>query len=118
MSNQLAVRALAACASHVRAKNEIKRLTELIGTSLSACFFEHQREHPNTEYVSHLQQAYEFDVDEYVGRTYLDEADQLELLSDCPHCLAAHHAIQERKKAKKSLGAARRTITMIGKSAL
>ncbi|WP_180979412.1 hypothetical protein [Janthinobacterium sp. AD80] len=38
------------------------------------------------------------------------------LLDDCPYCLAAHNAIQQRKVARKRLGAARRAVTMIGKS--
>lgn len=34
----------------------------------------------------------------------------------CPHCLAAHNAIQERKVARRRLGAARRAVTMIGRA--
>ena len=35
---------------------------------------------------------------------------------DCPHCLAAHGLVQQRKKARLALGAAKRWVVMLGKA--
>ena len=35
--------------------------------------------------------------------------------AECPHCYAAHLAIQERKQARKALGIVKRSMTVMGK---
>lgn len=96
-------KALKACVEVVSAKNEVKRLTEVIGNSLSLC-----------EESPHLKQAYAYEERCEGDRKYLPELAQLLVLQACPHCLTAHYAIQDRKAAKKRLSSARRAITIIG----
>lgn len=118
-------KALAACIEMVAAKNEVKRLTKMIGESLEGCFNEWNKEnsHASHDHETHLKMAYAFEDVERDGggcgmkRVWLDDDEKMEIISECPHCLAAHNAIQDRKKARKRLGNARRNITMIGRSA-
>lgn len=118
-------KALAACRASAVAAKEIARLKQVIGDSLSACNDEFARKFPDGHplaWKSHLADAYEpHDVmeSEYGEdeRIYLDDEEQQAILAQCPHCLAAHNAIQARKLARKQLGAARRAITMIGRVA-
>lgn len=126
-------KALKACADYARLLDEIKRLTREIGDRLSGCLgvdgrlklpdwasageaMEYRKEDE-----THLKQAYRGEVVDGVWEPYLRHYSASELvgqLSVCPHCLAAHNAIQERKQARKSLGAAKRAITMIGRRAM
>ena len=68
-------------------------------------------------YVEHLKLAYEIDGSwgerDYTNHdgdvdAYLEEA--------CPHCLAAHRAIQERKTLRQELGKTKRRITRLANS--
>jgi hypothetical protein len=78
----------------------------------------------NSNYIDHLAMAYEMEYtpsdsgygdektfvhhdDDVVG--YLEEA--------CPHCLAAHYLVQERKAAKKLFGIAKRRISALVRAA-
>lgn len=118
-------RALAAVRELVTRTADVKRLSTLIGDSIAGCVIAWQEKHcdkdgnhrnPSGEqHESHLKAAYEFDEDDDGDRAYLTPAEQIEILAVCPHCLAAHHAIQERKAARRKLGAARRAVTMIGR---
>ena len=45
------------------------------------------------------------------------EIKALEIIGDCEGCLKAYKAVQERKSNKKKLGAIKRTIRAIGRSA-
>lgn len=117
-------KALAACVDYAKAKADIKRLSDEIGRHLGACHDAHVEQYKDSRfppaYRSHLEEAYAFEVNEdaYGGvRDYLSEAEQTEVLSACPHCKAAHDAIQARKEAKKRFGIAKRRITLIGRSA-
>lgn len=125
--------AVAACVAYAKAQAEVQRLTNEIGEALNACATEHANRFANwdtdggeypPEWVSHLKQAYEFDVvDEgYYGdsrRVYMDPADQEEFLAEkCLHCLAAHRAIQQRKTARKAFGAAKRYVGNIGRRSI
>jgi hypothetical protein len=123
-------KALKACGDYARLSAEIKRLTRLLSDSLAACpgVNGHLQLTANwpidqadidlySADETHLKRAYAFDTDDS-GRYFLTHGEQLEVLSACPHCLAAHNAIQQRKAARKSLGAAKRAITMIGRKAL
>lgn len=112
-------RALPACQDLVAATAEVKRLSRLIGESLSACpMARDDAECGPKGPITHLSLAYAsetVDTDHGYGGTHKEWNSQ-HLLDHCPHCLAAHNAIQERKVARKCLGAARRAVTMIGKS--
>ncbi len=114
-------RTMGACRALVAAAPEVKRLSNLIGDAMSACHEAWYRLQSNNGwnavgYTLHLETAYAFEVGEEGDRDYLSDAQKLEVLAACPHCLAAHNAIQERKAARRRLAAARRAITMIGKS--
>lgn len=124
-------RALAACRALVATRSEVERLGHLIGDSLSTCQEAWFREQEKTKepwhidfnaYQSHLKAAYEPTITECTSQyedgdvVYRDHAAIVAMLAVCPHCLAAHNAIQERKAARRRLGAARRAITMIGRS--
>lgn len=106
-------KALAACRDYVHWQAEIKRLSGAIGGHLYKC----HKNRPSDEAVSetHLAEAYRPDIDEY-RTTYLRPDEVFEFLREvCPHCLAAHGLIQERKKAKQKFGAAKRWVARIGK---
>jgi hypothetical protein len=121
-------KAVAACARYVRLRMEIKRLTRGISNALSGCpgvegrinevWLETTEAH---EDMTHVKRAYAGEVVVTGWEPYLrhySDAELIEQLSVCPHCLAAHEAIQARKAARKSLGAAKRAITMIGRKAI
>lgn len=135
-------KAVKACADYARLSAEIKNLTRVIGGAIDKCpGISGKRKYTQTFGASellgsngqpytvectdesdptHLKEAYTPDVDEGYydrSRVYMEEADLREFLSACPHCLAAHEAIQQRKVARKSLGATKRWITKIGKEA-
>lgn len=125
-------KALKACGNYARLSAEIKHLTRVIGDRLSGCLgvdghlklpdwasageaMEYRKEDE-----THLKQAYRGEVVDDAWEPYLrhySAAELTEQLSVCPHCLAAHIAIQQRKAARKSLGSAKRSITMIGRAA-
>jgi len=119
-------RALAACRELVSATGEVKRLTRIIGDGVRACLAEFAKADPGNftaQHAPHLAAAYAHIVIEEATQYdsgevgYLPLSDQLEILAECPFCLSAHNAIQERKVARKRLGAARRAVTMIGRAA-
>lgn len=125
-------KALKACADYARLSAEIKRLTKAIGDALDGCPGENGKRHAteledgqiifggdNDE--THLKAAYTPETvgDYYTGPElkYLSEqAVRGHLAGVCPACLAAHEAIQARKAARKSLGAVKRAITLIGRA--
>ncbi|MES2262139.1 MAG: hypothetical protein V4724_26765 [Pseudomonadota bacterium] len=110
-------RAIAACRALFSAKAEVDRLSRRIGESLNACPMMQDIEYGPNGPITHLSLAYaaeDVENDHGWGGTHKEWNNQ-HLLDDCPHCLAAHNAIQERKLAKKRLGVARRAVTMIGR---
>jgi hypothetical protein len=120
-------KALKACAEYARLSAEIKRMTRVLSDSLSACpgvngnlqlpafgFSQDAVDRCNAD-QTHLKSAYESDCDDS-GRYFLTRTEQLEILAACAHCQAADQAIQARKAARKSLGAAKRQITLIGRA--
>jgi hypothetical protein len=114
-------RAVSACRELVAAKAEVKRLSRLIGEGLNACpMMKDPIEYGPKGPITHLSMAYaaeEVENDDDWGPSTHKEWNNQHLLSDCPHCMAAHLAIQERKVARKRLGMARRAVTMIGRAA-
>jgi Zn finger protein HypA/HybF involved in hydrogenase expression len=127
MKPSIEARALAACREQSSANAEVRRLSKAISRALSACFevwakgtVSSYDEFAYRPYTSHLEQAYaheEVENDHWSGthKEWLSESDKLEILGECQHCMAAHNAIQERKVARRRLGAARRAVTMIGR---
>jgi hypothetical protein len=124
-------KAVAACAKYVRLRMEIKRLSAAIGEAIEYCpgvggkrrvtqaFGGATFTNIDESDPTHLKEAYEPDLQGYPPEAvYMEPEDILEYLAVCPHCLAAHNAIQARKAARKSLGAAKRAITMIGRKAI
>lgn len=120
-------KALLACANYARLSAEIKRLTRVLSDALSACpgingdlqlrgfgFSQDDVDRYNAD-QTHLKSAYESDTDES-GRYFLSHSERAAILSECVHCQTAHNAIQQRKAARKSLGAAKRQITLIGRA--
>lgn len=125
-------KALRACAEYARLSGEIKRLKVVLAESLSKCPGENghlqlpdgpfDQERINQHYAdqTHLKAAYTPEVVEgHYDRdqVFMTDAEVREYLAACSHCLAAHEAIQARKAARKSLGAAKRAITLIGRRA-
>jgi hypothetical protein len=116
-------RALVACRELVAATAEVKRLSRLIGEGLSTCpmaiaAVEYGPKGPAT-HLSNAYAAEEVENDNWGGthKEWASRAEVLEILSECPHCMAAHEAIQARKVARQRLGKARRAVSMIGRSA-
>jgi hypothetical protein len=122
-------RALRACTDYARLSGEIRRLTVEIGEHIGKCAGVNGDLQPvdgdDGWYVryqndrTHLKEAYTPDIsdDGYPcgpHHVYLNDTEIREYLADCRYCLAVHGAIQARKAARKSLGAAKRAITMIG----
>ncbi len=58
----------------------------------------------------HLSQWYSADEDEYGRREYPDPSE-----AECPHCWAAHQVVQERKRARKALGAVKGSMRKLGR---
>lgn len=126
-------KALKACADYARLSAEIKQLTKAIGDHLDFCRGVNGKrasvelEDGRIVYVgddhdeTHLKGAYTPTITEPTyyseGETrYLSDKQIRERLACCPACFAAHEAIQARKAARKSLGATKRFITMLGRA--
>jgi hypothetical protein len=58
-----------------------------------------------------------YDGDEKIFIHHPDLGVDAYLAEVCPHCLAAHHLVQERKAAKKLFGIAKRRISALGRAA-
>lgn len=121
-------KALKACADYARLNAEIKRLTTVIGEHIGKCPGVNGDLQPADDdgwYArankdrTHLKEAYTPDVQGFPPeRVFMEDADVLEYLADCPHCLAAHEAIQARKAARKQFAAVKRSIGAIGRAEL
>jgi hypothetical protein len=124
-------KALRACAEYARLSTENKRLTKAIGDALDGCPGVNGKrdssvlEDGRTVYGGdhddmHLKSAYTPDTmdDGFGGAevSWLSDKEIREEIACCPACLAAHEAIQARKAARKSLGAVKRHITMLGRA--
>ena len=86
--------------------------TKEVRTSLESCA---------RSQAEHLKMAYSMLRDQEIGGRYYEyhEGDvegYLELEAACPHCLAAHRAIQERKTLRQELGKTKRRITRLANS--
>ena len=125
-------KALMACRNYAHLSSVIRKLTREIAEHLAGCSGvngnlqipplgasnEDWTKHRSDQ--THLKAAYTPETVNYGGypeTTYLHEWEIEEELAKCPHCLAAHKAIQGRKTAKRSLAAMKRFIGKIGKEA-
>lgn len=125
-------KALKACTDYSRLSGEIKRLSASLGQSLRQCpgvrgelltpaFIDRPFDSVGFDDVTHLKEAYtpepnDGDYDRW--GSYLTNDQVRHALSVCQHCLDAHEAIQARKAARRSLGAAKRQISLIGRKAI
>jgi hypothetical protein len=121
-------KALKACADYARLTREIASLKTALGDHLGKCpGVEPEGEpcHDDFDFAvgdTHLKIAYTPHMSsgsDYYEPTEVwnNEAQIRAYLAVCPHCLAAHEAIQARKAARRSLGAAKRQIGAIGRKA-
>lgn len=121
-----------ALARHELAQQEVKRLKSAIGDSLYQC--------PIEKSVGMMSGFWEDLIDAggriknhlwHAMREATDGGDYPRLLTKgeidgyladdetgCPHCLQAWHLIQQRKAARQELGAAKRALRTLGKSAI
>ena len=123
-----AEKALAACKEYDRLMTEIQKNTKTIGDGLDECDRYIDATDPSgiqdVRYIpdgkgTHLSEVFAG----YIGgdwepeHRHYTEAKALEMVKDCAGCLRAYKAVQERKANKKKLGAIKRTIRAIGRSA-
>jgi hypothetical protein len=128
MSHEL--KALRACEDYARLSGEIADLKRQVGNHLSKCPGMHgyllvdsatadnQTLAKMSADCTHLKAAYTPEVESSPvdhWNVYMTDAEIREYLTACPHCLAAHEAVQARKAARRSLGATKRFIGMLGR---
>jgi hypothetical protein len=119
-------KALKACADYARLSGEIRRLSVQIGEHIGKCpgvngdlqpapddgwYMRYQKDR------MHLKEAYTPDPQGFPPENvYMEPGDIEEYLAVCPHCLAAHEAIQARKAARKQFGIVKRAISAMGRA--
>lgn len=104
----------------VLAKDEVRRLTTEIG---NAIFESHKAQGLDKQPIDWLKLAYERES-EFCHNTYCREYyyvnhdDDIEgyLAAHCGHSLRAHHLIQERREARRAVGAASRRVSVMGRN--
>lgn len=115
-----AQKALAVLVDQVKAKDMITYFSQKISENLESCRKQNQTE-GNYDFDPHLFSAYKPVVaeDDYCDAHiyYRTNEEIIEFLELCPCCVAAHHAVQDRKKWKKKLATLRGTATKIGLAA-
>jgi len=114
-------KALKACTDYARLTREIASLKSALGDHLGKCAGVRT---PELGDSTHLSVAYTPEVIESdshyedAHNVFMTDVEIRKYLAVCPHCLAAHEAIQARKAARRSLGAAKRQIGLIGRKAI
>ncbi len=106
-----------ACVAYVRANAEIRRLTRLIGIQISNCReakAKAQGEDPEYCITDCCLPEYYRAANMARNAGYYNEEGPEPL--DCEFCEEADRLIQLRKDARRTLGAAKRQITVLGKS--
>ena len=129
-------RVITALANHERLLQQIGQMKKQIGAHLAECPVMKKVNHPDTigdDYYAlidqkglvktHLWDAFNETVEgDYGSPQLLDRDEQQDFLADedtgCEHCYAAWRVIQERRDVRQELGCARRSLRMLGKSAL
>lgn len=117
----------AACIEYAAAGAEVRRLGKLIGEHCTACYEAQCGTHPEgpaSPPIDHLELAYAMenapcDSGHGYQRIHSNHDDDVEgyLAELCPHCLAAHKAIEQRKEVRKRFGIAKRRISILGRVA-
>lgn len=102
-----------ACVEYDRCASEIRRLGREIGEALDGCARAQEDGGKN-----HLAEAYAEIDDGPEDVRFLDEQEQLEILSACPACLRAHQLIQERRALRRRWGVVKRRLRTVAKRAL
>lgn len=108
-----------ACAEYVQANAEIKRLTRLIWIQMSNCREAKAKEageDPEYSLVDCCLPEYYLMANAARAAGYYGEGGYESI--DCDFCSEADRLIQQRKKARQTLGAAKRQITKLGKQAI
>lgn len=120
MKQTTAEKALDACREYAAAQKEIGVLTYVIGQALNKCPGINGQRGEYDEVIPHLKEAYAAHDEEVcygTRKAWLDSSEVIEYLErECEHCLAAHKAIQFRKKVRQRLGIAKRRIAAIGRA--
>ncbi|SIO39356.1 hypothetical protein SAMN05444172_1576 [Burkholderia sp. GAS332] len=111
------VKAVRACAAYARHAAVIKALGGAIHKGLGGCRSKERDGDGNK--VTHLSKALRMSVtEEDTGeRRRLQDDEVMAAIGRCTHCRAAFNAIKARKSARRSLGAAKRSIGVIGRRA-
>lgn len=118
-------KALKACADYARINAEIKTLTKSIGNALRYCkgvrgtcgVDEEGFQYGDPNDQTHLKDAFSGDVDDDGHRVWMTDAEIREYLyENCDCCLKAYELVLKRKAAKKSFGAVKRSIGLIGRA--
>jgi hypothetical protein len=117
-----------ACRDYRAASLMVKKLSEEIAVGLAQCVaiaeYVEQSQRENAQFIemppTHLKRAYSREMGGGGGMyderaLYLDPAEQEEILSVCPGCMAAHRAIQARKIWKQKFGNAKRAVMRCGR---
>jgi hypothetical protein len=111
------VKAVQACVAYARHAADIKALGRAIHEGLEGCRSKEQDD--NGAKVTHLSKALRMsvEIEETGERRRLHDDEILAAIGRCTHCRAAFKSIKDRKSARRSLGAAKRSIGMIGRRA-
>lgn len=107
-----------ACAKYVLASQAVNRLTGLIGDSIRACREAKAKEAGEDPEYSLIDCCLPDYYRGVVAHSNILPHNKGPAGLDCEFCIEADRLIQERKKARASLGAAKRQITVLGKKAL
>lgn len=129
--------ALCAVIRHERAARAVAALTATIGESVQQCpIYVRASDTEDFDWdtagggkahlwagdkvMTHLWEAYNTTVDGPYSARQLDTDEQRDYLegADCPHCLKAWEAVEQRRLARKELGQAKQSIRAIGRAAL
>jgi hypothetical protein len=129
-------RVITALANHERLLQQVGQMKNQIGAHLAECPVMKKANDWNISaqdskdlydekmlVKTHLWEAFNETVEgDYGSPQLLDRDEQQDFLADedtgCEHCYAAWRVIQERRDVRQELGRARRSLRMLGKSAL
>ena len=114
--------ALAAAVKMVQVRNEVDSLTRQIRESLDRCPGVVDAAHEDDSLNALLMPATEPHLRVYYRHTvaagqagYSGKVKGADEFLACPHCVAADKLIQQRKEARRRLGRARGTLTLIAR---
>jgi len=104
-----------------RTRAEVEFLSRQIGSALGTCHDLQMKSDDGSPIVEHLKDAYAMTSDQNEDggssdRYFVNHDGDVGayLIATCWNCLTAHHAIQDRKLARKQYGIAKRRIALMG----